>query len=206
MLKSVIKGAIVGGIVAYIWSFASWMVLPWHNDLFHSFKSEQYVASVIKENSPEKGVYLIPFLDMKKAQKNDYKKQADAMRKGPVVFAVVSPTGAAPMGAGHFVSNFLTQVAGGALVGMILYLSCCHNYFGRVMIVLFTGLFAGIITYLPAWTWWNFPCDYTIVSILDVTIGWLIVGLILAKVMRPCRCTCGCKGCTCNRDVPPPAT
>lgn len=204
MIRALVKGAIIGGLIAFIWSIFSWMVLPWHNNLFRSFKSESYVSSIIKDNAPEKGVYLIPYMNMKKDQKANYKKHEEATRKGPVVFAVVSPNGVAPMGAGHFIANLLTQVVGGALVGMILYLSCCYNYFGRVMIVLFTGLFAGIITYVPAWTWWNFPCDYITVSILDITLGWLIVGLVLAGVIKPCKQACG--GCGSHRDVPPPAT
>jgi hypothetical protein len=30
MLKSLVLGAILGAITAFLWSFLSWSVLPWH--------------------------------------------------------------------------------------------------------------------------------------------------------------------------------
>lgn len=201
MVKSLVKGAIIGGVIAWVWSIISWMVIPWHQPLFHKFDSETYVGSILKENAPKKGVYLIPYMNVEgKNTKQDQKMYAEKIKNGPVVFAVVSPKGETPMGMLHFICALLTQAVGGALIGMILHLSCCKNYFGRVMISLFAGIFAGIVSFVPAVTWWHFPWDYVLVSILDLAIAWLIVGLVLATIIKPKKC------CRKENEIPPPAT
>ncbi len=35
---NLIKGALVGGVIAFAWGWVSWMVLPWHMQTFHKFK------------------------------------------------------------------------------------------------------------------------------------------------------------------------
>ena len=60
MLKSLVLGAILGGITASVWSFISWSVLPWHERALHSFQSEDEVAAVITSHVPVSGNYLLP--------------------------------------------------------------------------------------------------------------------------------------------------
>ncbi len=40
MLKSLVLGAILGGLTAFIWSFISWSVLPWHEKQLRSFQND----------------------------------------------------------------------------------------------------------------------------------------------------------------------
>ncbi len=56
---TIIAGAVVGGIVMFIWFSLSWMVLPWHHDV-KSFTSDQETANLLSHVAPQSGVYLLP--------------------------------------------------------------------------------------------------------------------------------------------------
>src|SRR5690348_5584587 len=98
MLKSVVKGAVAGAIVVFLWGFVSWMVLPWHEKTFSAFQNEEFVGWTLKENAPTKGIYIAPYCAHQKPQTeqekaaslDQYKK---ARERGPVVFASISPKG-----------------------------------------------------------------------------------------------------------------
>lgn len=201
MFKSLLKGAVVGGIIVFLWNMVSWLAIPWHEPVFKGFSSEEYVGSVIKNNAPEKGIYILPMLGYGKDKKEQQQDYVSKVKEGPVVFAAVTPNGLNPMGVGHFFAGLCVQIAAGAFVGMILHLCCCHNYFARVIIVLFTAIFTGIAGFVPTLVWWSFPFDYIAISFLDIVIGWLIAGFVLAAIIKPKRC-CPKK----EHDIPPPAT
>ena len=59
-MKNVFKAALLGGVLAFVWSVCSWMVLPWHHRCFMEFSGEREVALVLQSNAPKKGIYLIP--------------------------------------------------------------------------------------------------------------------------------------------------
>lgn len=75
-MKNVFKAALLGGVLAFIWSICSWMILPWHHRCFMEFSSEKEVALVLQANSPKKGIYLIPHYEFEELRtpKTELKK------------------------------------------------------------------------------------------------------------------------------------
>lgn len=59
-MKNLFKASMIGGLIAFIWSLASWTLLPWHTDAFETFKDEKAVAAVLEQNAPRRGIYIIP--------------------------------------------------------------------------------------------------------------------------------------------------
>jgi hypothetical protein len=59
MLKSLVLGAILGAITAFLWSFISWSVLPWHQKQLRSFRNEDEVTVVIASHALESGNYIL---------------------------------------------------------------------------------------------------------------------------------------------------
>ena len=76
-MKAVIKGTIVGGIIAFIWGAVSWMVLPWHMNTMEHFKSDSSVQATILRNAPKSGVYVIP-------NPHEFKKDAEEAGDGKI--------------------------------------------------------------------------------------------------------------------------
>ena len=65
MIKSVIKGAIGGGLVAFLWLSISWMVLPWHHSTMHNFPkaAEADVQQLLEQKAEHRGIYTVPRQD-----------------------------------------------------------------------------------------------------------------------------------------------
>ena len=60
MLKPLLRGTILGGLMAFLWSSVSWELFGWHEKPVHSFQNEDEVARVIESHAAESGVYLLP--------------------------------------------------------------------------------------------------------------------------------------------------
>jgi hypothetical protein len=189
MTKSLALGAILGGLTAFIWSFISWDVLPWHERTLQSFQDEDAVGRVIMEHTASSGVYLYPAGPTEEGMTKEQKKAAEAasmekMTKGPVVFATIRREGFKSYARG-IVIQFLTQVLAAFLLTWLVLKTGGSSYGGRVVFLTVVGLAAGVIVELPNWNWWGFSNNYTAVAITDCALTWLIAGLVIAKVAKP---------------------
>src|SRR6266852_1182307 len=189
MLKSLVLGAILGGLTAFVWSFISWDVLPWHLKQYRSFKNEEEVSTLVPSHAPESGIYLLPLGPSQVGMNSEQKKaameiRAQKMQKGPLVFAAVRLGGF-----GSFPQVLLTQLlcqmfAALLLTWMLLQTSGLR-YARRVAFLAIAGLAASVIADLPNWNWWGYSGAYTLVNVIDYTLTWLLAGLVIAKVAQP---------------------
>lgn len=190
MGKSLLKGAILGGITLFIWGVVSWMVLPWHGNMFKSFSNQEYVGKVIAQNASESGVYYMPGMGCEKGLSKMEKERAkqnmmESMKRGPVMFAVVHPRGVEGMGAGMFVGSIIIQVIAAFLLSLLLLKTdLSMSYWSKVFFVVIVMLTAGVVTDLPNWNWMGYPTDYTLLNLLDMVLGGLFAGLVLAAVVK----------------------
>ena len=189
MLKSLILGAILGGLTAFVWSFISWGLLPWHEKQLHSFQNEDEVSAVIASHAPESGNYLLPTGPSQEGLSADQKKAAEdiraqKMQKGPLVFAAVRKEGF-----GSFprvlLTQLLCQMFAALLLTWMLLQTSNLSYTHRVAFLAVAGLAASVIADLPNWNWWGYSGIYTAENVVDYTLTWLFAGLVIAKVAKP---------------------
>jgi hypothetical protein len=187
MLTTLLLGAAVGGAVAFVWGAVSWMVLPWHHRTFRRFRDEDAVARAIADNAPASGVYGLPSEPaFEKGVTPEQRKAAEAatwekMKAGPLVLAVVQrrgfPTLAKPM---------LGALAINALASLLLTALLLHTaglgYWERAAFVGLAAFAGAVICRLTDWNWHGYATDYTLVALVDVAVGWLLVGLALAAL------------------------
>ncbi len=184
MFKSVVKGALLAGVIVFVWNFLSWMVLPWHKDTFKKFTNEQNVSAAIKANAPTPGIYCITG----EPAKTPHPREGSV--RGPFVFAAVNPAGVDMACPRFLVIGLLTQIVAGGVLGAILHLSCCQNFWKKVNIVLLLCVFTGLVAYVPNWNWLQFPADYMFQVWIDLVVGWFLAALALARFIKPCKGTC----------------
>jgi hypothetical protein len=177
-----IKAGILGGIVLFIWSAISWMVLPWHEQTIHSFKSGQAVVHAIKANVEKSGIYFFPAMHPEAIESNMEITQP-ATGHEPMIFASVHLEGMPSM-AMSMVIGFINAIVAALLVAWLLTKATGLNYIGRVGFVVVFALAAGIITDIPAWNWFRFDMQYTLVMLADMLIGWFFAGLVMAKFSK----------------------
>ena len=182
MVRSVALGAIIGGIIAFAWGAISWTVLPWHCKTFKKIRNEEFVGWVVKENARKSGIYIIPGLSCGKdgAAKE---KWASAAERGPYIFASVIPKGINPSMGGNLITSAITQIVLAGLVSFLLFHTAGLTYFGKVGLVTITGLFAGILGFIPMWNWFGFPTAFTAINLADSIITWFLAGLGIAAVI-----------------------
>lgn len=166
-MTKTILGAVLAGIVLFIWSALSWMVIPWHDKTMTGFTDDKAVNDVIRANAKTSGVYFSP------ADQN-------RVANSPNVYAAVRVEGMASMTKPLIVS-FLIDVVSALLVAWLLLQTTSRSFMGRVCFVVTVALAVGVIARLPDWNWWGFPAGYTMVTIFDLIIGWFLAGLVIAR-------------------------
>lgn len=172
-----IKSGIVGGIILFIWSAISWMALPWHMDTLHGFTDETAVVQTITSNASQSGIYVLPFKQMDV-------QQGQETQQTPQVFASINLQGmgssmAKPMGIG-----LIGQIIAAMLVAWLLSKTSGLGYFGKLGFIFIFAVTVAIIADVPNWNWFAFDTHYTLVMMADTLIGWVLAGLVMAKLVK----------------------
>lgn len=190
MDKKILKCAIVGGLVVFIWGMISWMVLPWHSNSFKQFQNEKEVYEAIKDNAPTSGVYILPNMYVYKdgMSQSDIKRQMSdqhhMMSKGPVMFASISVEGMKGMSLKPFVTSLIIQIIGAGIITWMLLQTKINVYKKQVIFITVAGFLVGLLGLLPAWNWWGFSGSYTFTCFADLVISWCLAGLAIGKVIK----------------------
>ncbi|MBF5058551.1 hypothetical protein [Candidatus Neptunochlamydia vexilliferae] len=180
-MRKVIIGGIIGAVIAFAWSFVSWMVLPWHNTGMNAFTNETEVSQTIMRNVPKDGTYVSPHFVNKEGSTEE---ELQAMAKAPFIFMQVQRKGMDPTMAWPYVFSFLTQFVGAALICALLRVTTL-GYGGRLIFTMTIGLIVGILGYVPDWNWFGAGFQFTLVMVADLIVTWFLAGLILAAYVKP---------------------
>src|ERR1043166_4347759 len=185
MIKRIVIGAVVGGVVMFIWGALAWMVLPLHTPTVKEIPNEDALRAVIRENVKEPGFYAVAGWGRGEGQSAE--RQEQKYREGPRGVMVLHPSGGDPYMAKTFMVGFVLDVLACCLVAWLLSKAAggLASYGARVQFVTVVGLFAGVATHLMYWNWLEFPTNYTIGCMADVTIGWLLAGLAISAIVKP---------------------
>lgn len=186
MQKTLVKCAIAGGVIAFLWAIFSWTVIGWPSHAFKSFCDEKKVAHVIQENTLQSGVYLLPnpyargsdlYTDKQVSQRNNI------FKNGPVMFATVQKNGVTGM-TGSLIGALISQIVAAYLITWALLKTKGLSYFQRVVfIAILGGVIVSILGIFPAYLWKGFPLTYVLFCMIDTTIAWLLAGFAMAKLV-----------------------
>lgn len=171
MAKSILLGAVLGGIVLFVWSALSWMVLPWHEMTMSGFKNDKAVSDVISANAEKSGVYFSP-------------SDQDRLGAGPLVYAAVRREGMTSM-AKPMVVGLLVDILCAALVSWLVLQTAGKSLLAKVGFVMVLALAIGIFERISDANWWGFPPAYTALLIADLVVGWCLAGLVIARFATP---------------------
>jgi hypothetical protein len=186
MQKLLLKSALIGGLIVFIWGVFSWMVFPWHQTCLNKFKNESYVAEVIRDHAPVPGMYVLPntFSYNDGTSQHEMAKGIEMMEKGPFMFAAVRPHGMGNMTAAPFILSLIIQIIGAFIVSWMLLQTKGLDSKQQIGFVTLFGLGVGVLGHLPDWNWWGFSGCYVITSMIDLIVGWFLGGIGIVKVLR----------------------
>lgn len=186
MVRSLVLGTVLGGLVMFGWGAVNHMLLPWTTEALLPFTNEEAVRQAVVANTPRPGIYVLPNIPPNTPREQQQAAMAAAehkMMQGPMVFASIRLGPAGSM-AGMMTVQVLIDLAGGLLATALLLQARPLSYFGRVLFVVGIAAAIAIVGALPAWNWYNFSGLYTLTELADVLVGWVLAGLVIAKVVR----------------------
>lgn len=185
-MKRLLLSTFFGGLVVFLWSNVSWLLLGWHAAGMRTFTNERAVAEVLAANAQVPGLYLLPSSQRDVAE-TTLEQEIERKRAGPFFFGSVRAGRHQWTLPGLMAKSFATQLAGAFLLTIVIGSARFESYGGRVTACALAGLFAGLVGHVPNAIWWEFPVSSTVVQIADLTFSWLLAGLIIARFTSPVR-------------------
>lgn len=175
--------AIIGGIVMFIWGAVAHMALPIGEMGMKTAVEQDAALSALKASAAEgEGVYMLPGFAPEKMSDSAF---VEAFQKqyasSPYALVIYQPGGNPAIS--NMVPNLVKQFVTDTLAAFVLAWVLALGVFGfgkRVMIAGALALFAWIAISLPYWNWYLFPSAFTIATLLEQVIGWLLAGAAIA--------------------------
>ena len=181
-MKVLIKGALIGGLVAFIWMNISWMVLPWHQMTISTLPNDAPIAESLKNNVTESGLYILPWTA-------DHTKEAmveinQKMEKGPYAYMVLHPNGLKINMIKMMLFGLLFNIVIAFMLTFLLMKTKGLSYIQKVGFVKMAAIAGALVIVVPNLIWWHFPLAYTLVTIVDTAFTWGFAGLAIGKIVK----------------------
>ncbi len=179
-MKNLLLTILFGAVALFLWNAISWMGLQLHNQSFENLPDTGPTTEFIQQ-LPGAGVYHFPGIP----EDGDLSKIADKAANGPVVSLMIAhPSGRAAFSGGRFFLSFIYNLLSVAIVVFLLSQTAKDQFWSKWSFVALFGAFAAICVELPVANWYGIPASYFLPNLTDYLIGWGIVGLIAAKMIK----------------------
>jgi len=186
----ILLAGILGGIVMFIWTSIAHMALPLGEAGINEIPNESAVLGAMQSSIGDKtGLYIFPGLGVGKNATREEKSAAmkqmqQRIAANPSGILMYHPPGR-PFAFGKSLAvEFSTEVLQAILVIWLLAQTRIGSFAGRVGFVLIAGILASITTNVSYWNWYGFPGVYTASYILIEIVGFVLVGVAAALVLR----------------------
>lgn len=172
-MKKLLVGAIVGGIILFLWQTLSWTVLDLHGKEYKQAPSQDEILNALSTHITEDGQYYLPHAKEGASYEEMQQEQKDMQGKP---WAVVSYHKS-------YDASMVSNIVRGFLVAIIMAFFACwvlvkqgNGSFGSTFI---SSILIGIIGYLfipyAGHIWFQTPGATT--NFIDVLVSWGAAGL-----------------------------
>src|SRR5262245_36096936 len=174
----------------FAWTAVAHMALPLGEAGIGEIPNESAVLSAMQSNIGDKaGLYIFPGLGVAKnatrEEKNEAMKQMQQrIAANPSGILMYHPPGRQFTFGKALAVEFSTEVLQAILVVWLLVQTRIGSFAGRACFVLVAGILASITTNVSYWNWYGFPGVYTASYILIEIVGFALVGVIAALMLR----------------------
>jgi uncharacterized membrane protein YkgB len=186
----ILLAGILGGIAMFIWTSIAHMALPLGEAGINEIPNESAVLSAMQSSIGDKtGLYIFPGLGVGKNATRQEKSEAmkqmqQKIAANPSGILMYHPPGRPFAFGKSLVIEFSTEVLQAILVIWLLVQTRIGSFGGRVGFVLIAGILAAVTTNVSYWNWYGFPGVYTASYILIEIVGFLLVGIVAALLLR----------------------
>lgn len=155
-----------GALTLFVWETISNAALPWHRMTMRSFADSSAAVQAIRAHAPENGLYV-----------DD---------RG--VVAAVSFLPDMSSKAKLLVPMMGRQIVLDLLVAAVFLLAMAR--LPRATTMQYAGAFAvtafaiSLSTFGSNWNWWGYPAAWNLVQVVDRTIGFAVMGLVMGWILN----------------------
>ena len=186
----ILLAAILGAIAMFIWTAIAHMALPLREAGIGEIPNESAVLSAMQSNiGGQTGLYVFPGLGVGKNASRQEKNEAmkhmnEKIAANPSGILMYHAPGR-PFAFGKALGiEFGTEFLEAILVLFLLAQTRIASFAGRVGFVLVAGIMTTIATNVSYWNWYGFPGGYTAAYMLIQIVGFFVVGIVAALVLR----------------------
>lgn len=179
-MKGVILGAVVGGLVMFVWGFVFFGVLPTSSSVIKAVDNQAEMQQLLKDRLPGTGVYMVPFAE----DASDTEFQA-LHTQGPIVTIQYREEGGEPMAPGTFMLGYFHEVLVLLIMGLLLKITGIDSYGGRLAVVFLGGVAGSMFATMSAPIWWLQPWSMPLMDMLYQSVAWFLAGLVVAGMVKP---------------------
>jgi hypothetical protein len=189
-MKRTILAGLLAGLALFAWEFIAHTLLPLGESGVKALPNEEEVVGALKDNIRDAGFYFFPAPEDRPGMTPQQKQDAMAAvqehwRTGPAGIIIFHPNGTGATFARQLLTQFGFDLAAMLLAAVVLSQSATRDYLKRVLLITTLGLFPIVRTEIPNWNWLGFPAAYMLAQVTVHLAGFLLGGLVLAKVVRP---------------------
>jgi hypothetical protein len=188
MKKRILLAGLLGGLTLFAWGAVSHMVFQLEESAMSAAPpppGDRQIMDAVSATFPEDGIFMLPGGDMSMKSDEAAMEEWDARwRKGPRGILAVDHGDARTFPV-MLLGEVLWDVVLATVAAILLACasaSCCA-WWCRTLFVTGLGLIASFRT-MQHWNWFHFPCGYTTVQVVDALIGFTLMGLVLAAIVR----------------------
>jgi hypothetical protein len=183
----IVIAAILGGLIMFLWGAVSHMVLPVGLMGMKTPNEQKAVLQAIQATAPQgHAVYLYPSLPPEKMMDEAAKSAfSDTHKNSAFAFVVYQPTG--NPASFNMKPNLLKQAGSDTAAALVLAIVLSMGGFGftrSVLVSVLMGVFGWLSISVPYWNWYQFPNAFTLGSLIDETVGWLLAGAVIAGCLN----------------------
>lgn len=192
-MRRIIVGGIVAGLVLFAWSFVAHDLLPSGTAGLRTIPpaQEEAVISSLRSGLNEHAIYLFPGFDLSgntnAEQQRGWKDRYEAGPAGVIVFNPhpAERVSADALFAQVFATELICDVLAGLLAAVLIsQLPAGAGVLRRALFVGSLGLLMTLDVDVSYWNWYAFPVSYTLAQLVDHGVGYLLAGVVLARVVN----------------------
>jgi hypothetical protein len=186
----ILLAGILGGMAMFLRTSIAHMALPLGEAGVGEIPNESAVLSTLQSSiGDQTGLYIFPGLGVGKnasrQEKNEaMKRMNEKIAANPSGILMYHAPGR-PFAFGKALGiEFATELLEAILVVFLLAQTRIGSFAGRVGFVLVAGILAAIATNISYWNWYGFPSVYVGNYMLIQIVGFFLVGIVAALVLR----------------------
>jgi hypothetical protein len=178
MAKRILLAGVLGGVALFVWGGLSHTVLGLGEHGVQYLSQPQPLVEAMRASVPQSGLYYFP--------QDSAGKMRPELENGPWGIMVYHANGASSMMSRQLVTEGILNIVQALMAAFLLSLvPGLTSYLSRVGFLVLVGLIGSAGLSLQYWNWYGFPANYTMATIADKFIGFAIVGLVAAALVKP---------------------